>query len=89
MQRVLLPICRPCHHGWISKNNIPNGVSGTFNGRLKSPDWLKGHWNSRPVRIGDSADQQFQLDVYGELLDAFYTYAPLVKYFDRDTKDLS
>ncbi len=29
-----------------------------------------GMWGSRPVRIGNGAAQQFQLDIYGELLDA-------------------
>jgi GH15 family glucan-1,4-alpha-glucosidase len=49
-------------------------------------DWLSGYMNSRPVRIGNRADHQFQLDIYGEVLDAVYTYAPLVKEFDRDSK---
>ncbi len=31
---------------------------------------LRGMWNSRPVRIGNGAAEQFQLDIYGELLDA-------------------
>ncbi len=35
-------------------------------------DWLGGYENSRPVRIGNAASEQFQLDVYGELLDAMY-----------------
>ncbi|SJZ44380.1 Glucoamylase (glucan-1,4-alpha-glucosidase), GH15 family [Enhydrobacter aerosaccus] len=34
-------------------------------------DWLPGYANSQPVRIGNAAHQQFQLDVYGELMDAF------------------
>jgi len=34
--------------------------------------WLKGYENSTPVRIGNAAHQQVQLDVYGELLDAMY-----------------
>jgi len=34
-------------------------------------NWLSGYENSRPVRIGNSAYSQFQLDVYGEVFDAF------------------
>ena len=48
--------------------------------------WLSGYAMSRPVRIGNGADHQFQLDVYGEVLDAVYTYAPHVKNFDNETK---
>jgi len=33
-------------------------------------DWLPGYENSGPVRIGNGAAGQFQLDVYGELSDA-------------------
>ena len=35
-------------------------------------DNLKGYENSRPVRIGNAAYQQLQLDIYGEMMDAVY-----------------
>ena len=35
--------------------------------------WLPGHHGSAPVRIGNAAAGQFQLDVYGEIADAQYS----------------
>jgi GH15 family glucan-1,4-alpha-glucosidase len=35
-------------------------------------DHLCGYENSRPVRIGNAAHQQLQLDIYGEMMDAVY-----------------
>ena len=35
-------------------------------------DWLPGYENSRPVRIGNAAVNQFQLDVYGEVIDTLH-----------------
>ncbi len=49
----------------------------TLNGDRRLPEftlpWLQGFAGSRPVRIGNAAAQQYQLDVYGELMDSFHT----------------
>jgi len=34
--------------------------------------WLSGYENSQPVRVGNAAATQVQLDVYGEMLDCFF-----------------
>jgi GH15 family glucan-1,4-alpha-glucosidase len=34
--------------------------------------WLPGYADSRPVRIGNAASEQFQLDVYGEVVQMLY-----------------
>ncbi|MFD3532431.1 glycoside hydrolase family 15 protein [Streptomyces sp. NPDC058664] len=36
-------------------------------------DWLPGYEDSRPVRFGNAAAGQFQLDIYGEVLNTVYS----------------
>ncbi len=35
-------------------------------------DWLRGYGGARPVRIGNAAAEQLQIDVYGEVADVMY-----------------
>jgi GH15 family glucan-1,4-alpha-glucosidase len=48
------------------------GVEGERRLTEHELDWLPGYANSSPVRIGNAASEQFQLDVYGELMDALH-----------------
>jgi GH15 family glucan-1,4-alpha-glucosidase len=48
------------------------GVDGRQDLEEISLDHLSGYENSRPVRIGNGAYNQLQLDIYGEMMDAVY-----------------
>jgi GH15 family glucan-1,4-alpha-glucosidase len=48
------------------------GVSGERRLTELELPWLPGYENSRPVRIGNAASEQTQLDVYGEVMDALH-----------------
>jgi len=54
------------------KLQIMYGIAGERRLMEWHVDWLPGYEDSRPVRVGNGAYKQFQLDVYGELLDAMY-----------------
>jgi GH15 family glucan-1,4-alpha-glucosidase len=51
---------------------IMYGISGERRLREWHADWLPGYEASVPVRIGNAAALQLQLDVYGELIDALH-----------------
>lgn len=55
--------------------------------------WLPGYEGSAPVRIGNGASGQFQLDVFGEVLDMLHTAATMAdrfeaSHFTPDTRNL-
>src|SRR5207245_235445 len=51
---------------------IMYGVAGERRLDEREIEWLPGYEESRPVRVGNAASEQLQLDVYGEVLDALY-----------------
>ena len=51
---------------------IMYGVSGERRLDEYQLDWLSGYEGSVPVRVGNAASGQRQLDVYGETIDALY-----------------
>jgi GH15 family glucan-1,4-alpha-glucosidase len=48
------------------------GLAGERRLAEREIDWLPGYDASRPVRIGNAAHEQLQLDVVGEVMDALY-----------------
>src|SRR4051812_43703753 len=51
---------------------IMYGIAGERRLTELELSWLPGFAESRPVRIGNAASTQLQLDVFGELMDAAY-----------------
>ncbi|GAA3981810.1 glycoside hydrolase family 15 protein [Thermobifida alba] len=51
---------------------IMYGVRGERRLTEWEADWLPGYEDSRPVRIGNAAVGQYQLDVYGEVMEVLY-----------------
>jgi len=53
---------------------IMYGIDGRHELTESTLDHLEGYRGSRPVRVGNGAYDQLQLDIYGELLDAVYLF---------------
>ncbi|HEY5037180.1 MAG TPA: glycoside hydrolase family 15 protein, partial [Chthoniobacterales bacterium] len=58
--------------GSASQLQIMYGVQGERRLDEQEIPWLPGYEKSAPVREGNAASNQFQLDVYGEVVDAMY-----------------
>ncbi|MGP0172614.1 glycoside hydrolase family 15 protein [Pseudomonas sp. NCHU5208] len=75
--------CRSEAHAWaswmeatIERHGMPLRNFYDLDGCLppgeRLLDALQGYRGARPVRVGNAADAQFQLDIYGELLQSVY-----------------
>jgi GH15 family glucan-1,4-alpha-glucosidase len=53
---------------------IVYGIDGRHDLTEVTLDHLEGYRGSRPVRIGNNAYKQLQLDIYGEMMDSVYLY---------------
>jgi GH15 family glucan-1,4-alpha-glucosidase len=58
--------------GAPSQTQIMYGIAGERRLTEYEIDWLPGYADSRPVRIGNAAHGQLQLDVFGEVMDALH-----------------
>jgi GH15 family glucan-1,4-alpha-glucosidase len=58
--------------GKPSQINIMYGLAGERRLPELELEWLAGYQGSAPVRTGNAAYRQFQLDVYGEVMDALH-----------------
>jgi GH15 family glucan-1,4-alpha-glucosidase len=61
------------------------GIDGRSELTEETLDHLEGYRGSRPVRIGNAAHQQLQLDIYGELMDAVYLHNKYVEPVSYDS----
>ncbi len=60
-------------------------VDGSARARERELPGLDGYRGSRPVRIGNAAVEQRQLDIYGSILSAIWRYVEDGEHLDWDT----
>jgi len=64
---------------------IMYGIDGSRCGAEEELDHLEGYCGSAPVRIGNAAADQLQLDIYGELIDSVYLFNKYGRPIYHDT----
>jgi GH15 family glucan-1,4-alpha-glucosidase len=70
----LVARCREADFEAESPLGVMYGIRGEREVPERTLDHLRGYRDSRPVRIGNAAFGQLQLDIYGEVMDAIYLY---------------
>ena len=68
----------------VSKTRILYGISPDSNLRERTLSHLEGYRGSRPVRIGNKASGQLQLDIFGEVILSFNTYRRYGGYISNE-----
>ncbi|MBD0840505.1 glycoside hydrolase family 15 protein [Streptomyces sp. TRM68416] len=66
---------------------IMYGIDGRTDLTERELDHLEGHHGSAPVRIGNAAAEQLQLDIYGALIDSIYLYDKWAQPISSDQWD--
>ena len=64
---------------------IMYGIDGRSELEEEVLDHLEGYRGSSPVRIGNGAAEQLQLDIYGELIDSVWFYSRNGSPIDHDS----
>jgi GH15 family glucan-1,4-alpha-glucosidase len=85
-----------CWHNWLLRAvagapahmQIMYGIMGQRRLLEWEADWLPGYEGALPVRVGNAAHAQVQLDVYGELIDAFHQSRMAKLQLDEGSWDL-